>query len=348
MADIFLSYASQDVGRITRLVDVLEQQGWSVWWDHKIRIGKSFDHIIEEEIAKAKCILVLWSQESVRSDWVKSEAAEGKKRHILAPVLIDNLAIPLEFRRTEAAKLYDWKGDLPHPELKLLLHAIGEIVGQPSTSLDLTKAPRGQDQAHARADQPDLVPTKRSRAWTSPLICGGMGIVSGLISAFFLELPRKSGIPSYLVFALDQSPGIVFGAVICLFGEYTRSSPTRIWKRIFSFIVLTTASILGWYWAEAIGASHRSIGVYGDFFLAGAVGGICITAAEMLCWRLSFRRWAYLLIIVTVAGIAGSVGFLILTELGTYPFFAFWQAAVLSAHVVALKITSERARSGFV
>lgn len=130
MADIFLSYASRDVGRIERLVEILEQQGWSVWWDLKIRIGKSFDQVIEEEITKAKCIVVLWSAESVKSDWVRGEADEGRRRRVLAPVLLDNVVIPLAFRHLEAARLYDWKGQIEHPELQLLLHAIGDIIGQ--------------------------------------------------------------------------------------------------------------------------------------------------------------------------------------------------------------------------
>jgi hypothetical protein len=142
MADIFLSYANQDVDRIKLLVEIFERQGWSVWWDYKIRIGKAFDQVIEEEIAKAKCLIVLWSNESVKSDWVKSEADEGKKRHILAPVLIDNVAIPIGFRRMETAKLYDWKGDLNHPELKLLLHAIAEIIGEEPKLEEISQSER--------------------------------------------------------------------------------------------------------------------------------------------------------------------------------------------------------------
>lgn len=77
----------------------LEQQGWSVWWDRNIPPGRTFDQVIEEAIDTAKCLLVLWSKESVASEWVKTEAAEGARRRILGPVLIDEVAIPLEFRR---------------------------------------------------------------------------------------------------------------------------------------------------------------------------------------------------------------------------------------------------------
>jgi hypothetical protein len=132
MADIFLSYSRQDVHRIETLVRILEQQNWSVWWDYKIRIGKNFARVIEEEIAKAKCVVVLWSKDSVQSDWVRDEAAEGKSRAILVPVLIDNVSIPMEFRRLQTAALYDWDGEVSHPQVERLLSGIKDILGDTS------------------------------------------------------------------------------------------------------------------------------------------------------------------------------------------------------------------------
>ena len=61
--------------------------------------------MIEEAIKAAACIVVVWSKDSVQSRWVKNEAAEGAKRDILVPVLIDEVEPPFEFRRVQAAKL---------------------------------------------------------------------------------------------------------------------------------------------------------------------------------------------------------------------------------------------------
>jgi hypothetical protein len=109
MADIFISYARPDRPRAEQLAHALERVGWSVWWDREIPPGRSFDEVIEEALSLARCVIVLWSEASVRSEWVKTEASEAAQRHILVPILADGARIPLEFRRIQAAAIDDWR-----------------------------------------------------------------------------------------------------------------------------------------------------------------------------------------------------------------------------------------------
>ena len=53
MADIFISYASQDQARIRPLVAALEGAGYSVWWDHDLVGGSRFSKEIEAELVAA-------------------------------------------------------------------------------------------------------------------------------------------------------------------------------------------------------------------------------------------------------------------------------------------------------
>jgi formylglycine-generating enzyme required for sulfatase activity len=133
MSDIFISYSSEDRGKAKDIAEALKRQGFSVWWDRSILPGETFDTVIEEALDAAKCVIVLWSRTSVSSDWVKTEASEGKKRGILIPVLIerDVRRIPIEFRRMQAADLRDWGGKLPYLGFDNLLKAVSGILGRP-------------------------------------------------------------------------------------------------------------------------------------------------------------------------------------------------------------------------
>ena len=59
MADIFLSYASEDREVVVPLVEVLEADGFSVWCHHRIGVGSSFDREIERELRTAVMSVVV-------------------------------------------------------------------------------------------------------------------------------------------------------------------------------------------------------------------------------------------------------------------------------------------------
>ena len=109
--DVFLSYASRDEEQIEKIVQALEQTGISVWWDRQIPPGKTWDAVLGKALDEAKCVVVLWTKNSAGADWVKDEAARGKKRKILVPALLEDVDIPLGFGRIEAADLREWDGE---------------------------------------------------------------------------------------------------------------------------------------------------------------------------------------------------------------------------------------------
>jgi formylglycine-generating enzyme required for sulfatase activity/phenylpyruvate tautomerase PptA (4-oxalocrotonate tautomerase family) len=156
VSDIFISYASADRSRVMPLVDELQRRGWSVWWDRTIRPGKTWDQVIEAALTEARCVIVLWSRDSVQSDWVRTEADEARHRGILVPALIDDVVIPLAFRRMQAANLVKWSRALPSAEFDELIRAVTEVLsdGVPPAS-ETTARPAT---APSPLPRPDPVP----------------------------------------------------------------------------------------------------------------------------------------------------------------------------------------------
>ena len=105
MNDIFISYARQDEAAAKNICQALEKLGWSVWWDQNITTGATFRENIQKELNNSKCILVLWSEHAIKSDFVKDEADVGKEKKILIPVLIDNCEIPLGYRQVQTHRM---------------------------------------------------------------------------------------------------------------------------------------------------------------------------------------------------------------------------------------------------
>ena len=56
------------------MAQALEREGWSVWWDRRIPTGRSFDEVIQEALAAARSVVVVWTKTSVNKTWVKNEA----------------------------------------------------------------------------------------------------------------------------------------------------------------------------------------------------------------------------------------------------------------------------------
>jgi len=78
MADIFVSYSQKDRTRVKQLVDALTAEGYAVWWDLEIRAGESFDERIESMLEQVYCVVGVWSNNSVKSRWVRAESAWAK------------------------------------------------------------------------------------------------------------------------------------------------------------------------------------------------------------------------------------------------------------------------------
>src|SRR5262249_61295436 len=85
MADIFISYSKQDQDEAHLLATFLEVEGYSVWWDTSLLSGESFRKVIMTELGRARAVIVIWTEHSIHSDWVQSEAGRAPPRRKVLP-----------------------------------------------------------------------------------------------------------------------------------------------------------------------------------------------------------------------------------------------------------------------
>jgi adenylate cyclase len=141
MSDVFISYARSTASAASAAAEILSAQGYDVWWDADLPANRDYADVIEERLAGAKAVLVLWSAEAVKSQWVRSEADRARTDRKLVQLNLDGSALPMPFDRIQFADLHDWDGDANLPAWNKVLAAIAELTG-PAGQYTRSAAPR--------------------------------------------------------------------------------------------------------------------------------------------------------------------------------------------------------------
>lgn len=131
MTDLFLSYKAEDRARVAPLVQALETDGLSVWWDAHIGGGDEWRDTILRHLEAARAVVVVWSRRSVgpNGQFVRDEASRALKRGTYLPVRIDRVDPPLGFGETQALDLQGWKGDRGDARYQAVLAALKSRLG---------------------------------------------------------------------------------------------------------------------------------------------------------------------------------------------------------------------------
>jgi TolB-like protein/Tfp pilus assembly protein PilF len=139
---LFLSYAHDDQAQAQRLAAALQRAGYTVWWDALIEGGTRYAKTIDEALQAADAVIVLWSQKSVESDWVRDEAAQGRERQRLVPLSLDGTHPPLGFRQIQMIDMSHWRGRADSPQMEAVRRAIASAVGQAPLPAQKQASPR--------------------------------------------------------------------------------------------------------------------------------------------------------------------------------------------------------------
>lgn len=172
MADIFISYASEDRERIGPLAAVLEQAGYCVWWDQKLRGGAVYADEIEKELHRSKAVIVAWSEQSVASTWVKDEAARASTQSKLIPICLDNANLPIGFGQFHKIEFSSWNGAADAPEVRRLLESLAPLLDEAVVQ----RAPSASASSAARTQ-----PTRRTGLLTSVIGLAFLAVLGGAL-----------------------------------------------------------------------------------------------------------------------------------------------------------------------
>ncbi len=98
--DVFISYARADGGPYARALKLALKEQFSVYMDEDITPGEKYRERIAEVLHYAKCVLVVWSERAVESEWVKDEADEAAKFEKLLQIKTgEDVEVPLGHRQ---------------------------------------------------------------------------------------------------------------------------------------------------------------------------------------------------------------------------------------------------------
>ena len=190
---IFLSYAHADKAKAQRIASALEKSGYVVWWDALIEGGSRFAKSIDDALDKADAVVVLWSKDSIESDWVKDEASHARDRQRLVPISLDGSHPPLGFRQYQMIDLSQWRGKAEASQMDAVRRAIASAVGQSPPRTAVGAAPVSRRKAMFAGGAAAATAAGGAIAWKAGLFSGSP---AALRSIAVLPFKNLSGDPS--------------------------------------------------------------------------------------------------------------------------------------------------------
>jgi TolB-like protein len=132
MSDVFISYARPTAKDAQAVAEALRTLGYGVWRDDDLPAHRDYSEVIEERLRAAKAVVVVWSAEAVKSQWVRAEADLAREAGTLVQLTLDGAPLPLPFNRIQCADLRGWRGDPAAAGWAKVADSVAELVGGPT------------------------------------------------------------------------------------------------------------------------------------------------------------------------------------------------------------------------
>ena len=216
MKEIFLSYSRLDSSTVQALAAALEEKGVSVWIDRSgVEEGDAYDTQIEEAIAQTRVVIVVWSQHSVRSHWVRAEAAYALNKRKLVPIAIDKSEPPLQFHHIQTIGFEGWNGAGHDEAFTRLLTVLAKRLDRAGT---LGEPALGATAIRERSKEPVAPPQANAkqnrfvRMFATGLVAAGLRFPEKVIEREFRDYFRdRTYMIAQIAFLLVFITYIIYG-----------------------------------------------------------------------------------------------------------------------------------------
>jgi adenylate cyclase len=129
MSHVFVSYARSDEQLASLIADQLREGGFEVWRDDELPAHRPYAEVIEERVNGATAVVVLWSAEATKSQWVRAEADAARAALTLVQASLDGTLPPMPFNQIQCADLKAWDGQRTAPGWRKLVASVAELAG---------------------------------------------------------------------------------------------------------------------------------------------------------------------------------------------------------------------------
>ncbi|MEQ1725093.1 MAG: toll/interleukin-1 receptor domain-containing protein [Sphingopyxis sp.] len=201
MSDVFISYSREDIEKVKQIAAAVQGEGYDLWWDKDLPPHRSYGDVIQEKIGGAKAVIVVWSENSTKSEWVRAEADMARNQQKLVQTSIDDGMPPLPFNQIQFASLSDWGGERDHPAWSRVLVSLVELVGAAQRV-----APPAASPVKPSAPIPQTAPKKNQLPLILSLVAGAFVVL--LFLAVLLNNANTQPI------AAEESSAPVAGATV--------------------------------------------------------------------------------------------------------------------------------------
>jgi adenylate cyclase len=131
MSDVFISYARSAEDDAQRIAEALRKLGHDVWRDDALPAHRAYPDVIEERLRAAKAVVVIWSADAARSQWVRAEADVAREAGTLVQLSLDGTRPPLPFTQIQCADMTGWAGETAAPGWQKVVLSVAELINDP-------------------------------------------------------------------------------------------------------------------------------------------------------------------------------------------------------------------------